>query len=82
MHADREFELHPLTAVTLPLQALNELNTSLAPFLEKNPAYKKALAVVQIPERVIQFRVIWEDDKGQTQVNRGFRVQVSSSRRI
>jgi len=58
-------------------QALNELTTSLGPFLEQNPAYRKALAVVQIPERVIQFRVVWEDDKGQTQVNRGYRVQVN-----
>jgi glutamate dehydrogenase (NADP+) len=60
-------------------QALNELTTSLGPFLEKNPVYKKALTVVQIPERVIQFRVIWEDDQGQTQVNRGFRVQYNSA---
>lgn len=51
----------------------------MAPFLEKNPAYRKALAVVQIPERIIQFRVVWEDDKGQTQVNTGFRVQVSDT---
>jgi len=50
----------------------------LGPFLEKNPAYRKALEVVQIPERVIQFRVIWEDDNGQTQVNRGYRVQYNS----
>lgn len=60
-------------------QALNELTTSLAPFLEKNPAYRKALAVVQIPERIIQFRVVWEDDKGQTQVNTGYRVQYNSA---
>lgn len=59
-------------------QALNELTTSLGPFLEQHPAYRKALAVVQIPERIIQFRVVWEDDKGQTQVNRGYRVQVST----
>ena len=31
-----------------------------------------------IPERVIQFRVVWEDDKGQMQVNRGYRVQFNS----
>jgi glutamate dehydrogenase (NADP+) len=60
------------------IQALNELTTSLGPFLKQNPAYRKALAVVQIPERIIQFRVVWEDDKGQTQVNRGYRVQVST----
>ena len=44
--------------------------------MEDNPEYKKALDVVQIPERVLQFRVVWEDDNGIVQVNRGFRVQV------
>ena len=57
-------------------QALAELTTSLQPFLKANPHYQKAFDIVQIPERVIQFRVIWEDDQGRTQVNRGFRVQV------
>jgi hypothetical protein len=32
---------------------------------EKNPEYKKALQIAAIPERIIQFRVVWEDDKGQ-----------------
>jgi len=58
------------------LQALNELTQSLQHFLAANPSYKKALDVVQIPERILQFRVIWEDDKGVAQVNRGYRVQV------
>ena len=44
----------------------------------KNPEYKIALKVVSIPERVIQFRVVWEDDAGVLQVNRGFRVQFNS----
>ena len=57
-------------------QALNELTQSLQPFLAKNPEYKKALEIIQIPERVIQFRVVWEDDRGNAQVNRGYRVQV------
>ncbi|KAJ7681149.1 NADP-specific glutamate dehydrogenase [Mycena rosella] len=60
-------------------QALNELTHSLGPFLAANPAYKKAFEIVQIPERIIQFRVVWEDDKGQAQVNRGFRVQYNSA---
>ena len=34
--------------------------------------------IVQIPERIVQFRVVWEDDQGRSQVNRGFRVQVST----
>jgi glutamate dehydrogenase (NADP+) len=46
---------------------------------EKNPEYKTALKVVSIPERVIQFRVVWEDDSGELQVNNGFRVQFNST---
>jgi len=46
---------------------------------EKNPEYKRALKVAAIPERVIQFRVVWENDKGEVQVNRGFRVQYNSA---
>lgn len=45
----------------------------------KNPEYRKALQVAQIPERVIQFRVTWEDDAGKLQVNRGYRVQFNSA---
>ncbi|KAK2463818.1 hypothetical protein APHAL10511_004123 [Amanita phalloides] len=60
-------------------QALSELKNSLGPFLAANPHYQKALDVVQIPERVIQFRVVWEDDQGRAQVNRGFRVQYNSA---
>jgi glutamate dehydrogenase (NADP+) len=46
---------------------------------DKNPEFKTALKVASIPERIIQFRVVWEDDKGQCQVNRGFRVQFNSA---
>ncbi|TRM60331.1 Glutamate/Leucine/Phenylalanine/Valine dehydrogenase-domain-containing protein [Schizophyllum amplum] len=60
-------------------QALNELKVSLTSFLKANPEYEKALEIVQIPERIIQFRVVWEDDKGKAQVNRGFRVQYNSA---
>ncbi|KAJ7249429.1 NADP-specific glutamate dehydrogenase [Mycena rebaudengoi] len=60
-------------------QALNELTHSLGPFLAANPAYKKAFEIVQIPERIFQFRVVWEDDQGQPQVNRGYRVQYNSA---
>lgn len=63
-------------------QARDELAQSLAFFLEKNPQYQKALEIVQIPERVIQFRVVWEDDQGRAQVNRGYRVQVRSQKKI
>lgn len=37
------------------------------------------MKVVAIPERIITFRVVWEDDKGQLQVNRGYRVQFNSA---
>ncbi|KAG5337068.1 NADP-specific glutamate dehydrogenase [Termitomyces sp. J132] len=60
-------------------QALNELTQSLQPFLAANPQYQKALDIVQVPERVLQFRVVWEDDNGVPQVNRGFRVQYNSA---
>ena len=60
-------------------QALNELTSCLTHFLAANPAYQKALDIVQIPERVVQFRVVWEDDQGNSQVNRGFRVQYNSA---
>ncbi|KZT42691.1 NADP-specific glutamate dehydrogenase [Sistotremastrum suecicum HHB10207 ss-3] len=60
-------------------QALNELTVSLSSFLAANPRYKKALEIVQIPERILQFRVVWEDDQGQPHVNRGYRVQYNSA---
>ncbi|EON62918.1 NADP-specific glutamate dehydrogenase [Coniosporium apollinis CBS 100218] len=61
-------------------QAYKELASTLenSSLFQKNPEYKKALEVAAIPERVIQFRVTWEDDKGQCQVNRGYRVQYNS----
>ncbi|KAF2461651.1 Glutamate/Leucine/Phenylalanine/Valine dehydrogenase-domain-containing protein [Lineolata rhizophorae] len=62
-------------------QAKKELISTLenSSLFQKNPEYKKALEVAAIPERVIQFRVTWEDDKGQCQVNRGYRVQFNSA---
>ena len=46
---------------------------------EKKPEYLTALKIASIPERVIQFRVVWEDDAGNLQVNNGFRVQFNSA---
>ncbi|OOF90159.1 hypothetical protein ASPCADRAFT_212184 [Aspergillus carbonarius ITEM 5010] len=62
-------------------QAYKELASTLenSTLFQKNPEYRKALAVVSVPERVIQFRVVWEDDAGNVQVNRGFRVQFNSA---
>jgi hypothetical protein len=45
--------------------------------IQANPEYAKALEIVQIPERILQFRVVWEDDSGKPHVNRGYRVQVN-----
>ncbi|KAH8908347.1 glutamate dehydrogenase [Coniochaeta sp. PMI_546] len=62
-------------------QAYNELASTLenSSLFEQHPEYKIALKVVSIPERVIQFRVVWEDDQGKLQVNRGYRVQFNSA---
>ncbi|QIW16506.1 glutamate dehydrogenase [Pasteurellaceae bacterium RH1A] len=62
-------------------QAVEEVFGSLAPFLAKNPQYTKYGLLERIvePERVITFRVTWVDDKGQVQVNRGYRVQMNSA---
>ena len=46
---------------------------------EKHPEYEKVIPVVSIPERILQFRVTWENDKGEMQVNHGYRVQFNSA---
>ncbi|KAF3056259.1 NADP-specific glutamate dehydrogenase [Daldinia childiae] len=62
-------------------QAYKELVATLeeSSLFQKHPEYRTALSVVSIPERIIQFRVVWEDDKGNLQVNRGYRVQFNSA---
>jgi len=62
-------------------QAYHELVSTIeaSSLFEKHPEYRTGLKVVSIPERIIQFRVVWEDDKGELQVNRGFRVQFNSA---
>ena len=63
------------------LQAVREVFTSIRPFLEANPKYRSEALLERLvePERAIQFRVAWTDDKGQVQVNRAFRVQFNSA---
>ncbi|MBQ9365236.1 MAG: NADP-specific glutamate dehydrogenase [Schwartzia sp.] len=58
-----------------------EVLTSIIPVLEAHPEYKdeKLLERFVEPERIVIFRVPWVDDKGELQVNRGFRVQMSSA---
>ena len=60
---------------------VKEVLTSIVPFLEKNPKYKeeKMLERMVEPERVVTFRVVWQDDKNVTHINRGYRVQMNSA---
>ena len=63
------------------LQAIREVFTSIWSFLEKNPKYRSEALLERLvePERIIQFRVAWTDDKGEVQVNRAFRIQFNSA---
>lgn len=62
-------------------QAATEVLNSLRPVFEKHPEYEEANLLERLvePERAVVFRVPWVDDKGNVQVNRGFRVQFSSA---
>ena len=62
-------------------QAVTEVLESLEPVIEKHPEYIKmgVLESIVEPERIIKFRVPWVDDKGNVQVNRGFRIQFNSA---
>ena len=64
------------------IQALKEVLLSLEPVIIKNENEYKSSALLERlvePERVISFRVPWVDDKGQVQVNRGFRIQFNGA---
>ena len=63
------------------IQTVEEVLRSLEPAIEKHPEYEanKLLERLVEPERIIQFRVVWMDDNGQPQVNRGYRVQFNSA---
>jgi len=62
-------------------QAVIEVLDTLAPTVEKHPEFVKAGIYERIvePERAVLFRVPWMDDKGEVQVNRGFRVQFNNA---
>lgn len=62
-------------------QAVQEVAESLIPFIEENPRYKHAKILERIaePERTIIFRVPWLDDKGEIQINRGYRIEMNSA---
>ena len=63
------------------LQTATEVLNSLRPIVERRPEYQKAKILERMvePERIITFRVPWIDDKGEYQINRGFRVQFNSA---
>lgn len=63
------------------LQAVREVAESIIPFTLENKKYQDAKVLERIcePERVIMFRVPWVDDKGEIQINRGYRVQMNSA---
>ena len=60
---------------------VKEVLTTIIPVLEKNPQYKEAKILERMveAERIVTFRVPWQDDKGEIHVNRGFRVQMNSA---
>ena len=62
-------------------QAVNEVFESLEPVLRQHPEFVKAKILERMvePDRQVMFRVTWMDDKGEVQVNRGFRVQFNSA---
>src|SRR5438046_10331980 len=62
-------------------EEVEEVVTSVALVFDRQPRYRKAKILERIiePERVVMFRVAWQDDGGELHVNRGFRVQMNSA---
>ncbi|MBQ4126480.1 MAG: glutamate dehydrogenase, partial [Alistipes sp.] len=62
-------------------QAVREVAESLAPHIVADPVLRKMKILERIaePERVIIFRVPWVNDKGEVEINRGYRVQMNSA---
>tara|TARA_R110002072_G_scaffold100188_2_gene220590 strand:- start:20185 stop:21537 length:1353 start_codon:yes stop_codon:yes gene_type:complete len=63
------------------LQAVLEVAEAVIPVIEENPKYKNAKILERMvePERTIMFRVPWIDDKGEVQINKGYRVEFNSA---
>ncbi len=63
------------------LQAVKEVAETVIPFIEENKKYEGKMLLERMvePERVIMFRVTWINDAGETQVNRGYRIQMNSA---
>ncbi len=62
-------------------QAAREVIESIMPYIDENPIYQdeKILERITEPERIVIFRVPWIDDKGNIQVNRGYRIEMNSA---
>jgi glutamate dehydrogenase (NADP+) len=62
-------------------QAVHEVVETLIPYVEENPQYKAAKILERMaePERVILFRVPWADDRGEVQINKGYRIEMNSA---
>jgi len=62
-------------------QAVVEVLESLAPVFDRRPEYRSARILERMvePERVVMFRVPWQDDLGHVHINRGFRIEMSSA---
>jgi len=62
-------------------QAVREVVESLAPYIIQNPQLMKMKVLERIaePERVVMFRVPWVNDKGEVEINKGYRVQMNSA---
>ena len=63
------------------LQAVEEVAEVIIPFIEESPKYNNKMLLERMvePERVLMFRVPWLDDKGNTQINRGYRIGFNSA---
>ena len=63
------------------LQAVHEVAEVVIPYIKENPKYQNAKLLERMvePERMIVFRVVWQDDKGEAQVNRGYRIEMNSA---
>lgn len=63
------------------LQAVQEVAETLLPFIQDHKKYQEAQILDRItePERVMMFRVPWQDDQGKIQFNRGYRIQMNSA---
>ena len=63
------------------IQAVHEVAEAIIPFIEQTPKYQGKMLLERMveAERIIIFRVVWQDDQGNTQVNRAYRVQMNSA---